>query len=171
MPGMQLSWVLLRAEQSLAGRPPGSIFDSLGIVVKVIFHKRALSRGLSTVVLFTWPWKQSLSSAEIALKPITNCMQRPFPFLEGLIYVKTRRHKCTLLKMISLWLIIPGYHRGLKLTKRTWQYFKDHHTIIYEQISDNKYRCFLWSTFIFLNTKWCLRMEWQINFYGLTSSL
>ena len=64
-------------------------------------------------------------------------MQRPFPFSEGWIYVKTRRHKCTLLKMISLWLIIPGFHRGLKLTKRTWQYFKDHHLIIYEQISDN----------------------------------
>ena len=51
--------------------------------------------------------------------------------------MKTRRHKCTLLKMISLWLIIPGYHRGLKLTKRTWQYFKDHHLIIL-----NKFQCF-----------------------------
>ena len=40
----------------------------------------------------------------------------------------------------------------------------------------NKFRTisfnvFLWSTFIFLNTKWCLRMEWQIKCYGLTSSL
>ena len=39
-------------------------------------------------------------------------------------------------------LIIPRYHGGLKLTKRIWQYFKDHHLIIYEQISDNKFQCF-----------------------------